>query len=236
MMMFKPMFYPRFFLCLALFMMSGKNSVAEPIALYRLIHLKSSNHLYTTDCNERISVQTQKEYGMEGIAGYVENQKISDSVPLFRLWNGTHHFYTADSGERNKNINEGYSDEGVVGYVSTTPGEGKTKLYRLYNPKSGDHFYTIHDTELQNAVMQFGYNHEGDVGYIWTSGTKCTGQDRIAFPHYRCICYSNIGPDGSSTEAYSGRTCNQFECDRKCKQLYGFNFRFAACQKSPLSP
>jgi serine/threonine protein kinase len=42
-------------------------------------------------------------------------------------------------------------------------------LYRLYNPKTGDHFYTMSIAERNNAVAADGYTYEGIASYVFSS-------------------------------------------------------------------
>ncbi len=49
----------------------------------------------------------------------------------------------------------------VVGNLNTVP------LYRAYNPKTGDHFYTVDLNEYQNATGKLGYTAEGISCYVF---------------------------------------------------------------------
>lgn len=46
------------------------------------------------------------------------------------------------------------------------PSEKLVPLYRLYNPKTGDHFYTVSEKEALNATLELGYKDEGIIGFI----------------------------------------------------------------------
>lgn len=144
---------------------------AEPIALYRLFNQRN-DHFYTANCQEALDARVH-EYGIEGIAGYVESTQIEGTVPLYRLWKPSDHFYTTNANERNGLLAAGYTDEGMVGYIRPAGTPDTTAFYRSFNVNSGDHFYTISKPEHYNAIRQHGYKDEGFAGYVWTTGKKC---------------------------------------------------------------
>ena len=145
---------------------------AEPIALYRLFNHRN-DHLYTTNCQESLDARNN-EYGIEGIAGYVESTQIEGTVPLYRLWKPSDHFYTANPNERNALLAAGYTDEGIVGYIRPAGTPDTTAFYRSFNVTSGDHFYTTSKREHDNAIRKHGYKDEGFAGYIWSTGKQCS--------------------------------------------------------------
>ena len=51
-------------------------------------------------------------------------------------------------------------------------------MYRLWNPKVADHFYTMSAPERDRAVKDLGYTDEGVTGYVYTpvSGPFCGGK------------------------------------------------------------
>ena len=73
----------------------------------------------------------------------------------------------------------GYSDEGTTGYVFSDQEPHSVPLYRLYNSKIFDHFYTTNEAEKDNAAAKLGYNYEGIAGYVYPD-TACG-----ALPLYR---------------------------------------------------
>lgn len=97
----------------------------------------------------------------------------SGTVALYRLFNGTDHFYTADSNERNVAISTyGYRDEGIACYVSQSPTPGTVALYRLANSK--EHFYTADPNERNAAISTYGYRDEGIACYVSQSAASGT--------------------------------------------------------------
>lgn len=70
-------------------------------------------------------------------------------------------------------------------------------LYRLYNGRVVDHFYTTNAAERDNARDRLGYTDEGVAGYVY-GDTECG-----ALPLYRL--YSPGWNDHFYTMSYSER-------------------------------
>ncbi|KAG1806174.1 uncharacterized protein BJ212DRAFT_784925 [Suillus subaureus] len=110
------------------------------------------------------------------------------------------HFYTTNASETNNAVFFlGYSGEGVAAYVfpwylppdrrpSTVP------LYRMYNPKVIDHFYTTSYSEVQSA-KSLGYDYEEISAYVYN--TNICGSVAL----YRL--YSSSGTDHFYTTSAS---------------------------------
>lgn len=84
--------------------------------VYRLIHPKTLERLYTSDKNE-YDILAKRGWKAEGIAFY-SAQGFETNVPLYRLSNpnvtiGAHH-YTTDEKERSTLIQCGWIDEGIA--------------------------------------------------------------------------------------------------------------------------
>ena len=102
--------------------------------------------------------------------GYTYDFRVFEPGPavtmhrLYNQWTGEH-FYTSDSGERDRLTAVGWTYEGV-GW--TAPAEGD-EVYRLYNPyvSGGDHHYTL-DVAERDALVSLGWNDEG-VGWFSSS-------------------------------------------------------------------
>jgi hypothetical protein len=41
-------------------------------------------------------------------------------------------------------------------------------LFRMYNPRAANHFYTTSASERDDAVHNFGYQDDGIAGYVYT--------------------------------------------------------------------
>lgn len=63
---------------------------------------------------------------------------------------------------------KGYFFEGVESYVYKTKIAGSTPLYRLFNAKIVDHFYTASDKE-RTRYLGNGYKSEGITGYVFVN-------------------------------------------------------------------
>ena len=107
----------------------------------------------------------------------VTETKNAPTVPFYRLYNGTDHFYTASASEKNSAIaKSGYSSEGIACYVYENQVDQSGPFYRLYN--GVDHLYTTSNVEKQSAEKA-GYHSEGIACYIYLS------QSNNSSPLYR---------------------------------------------------
>lgn len=148
----------------------------QPVAiakkpLFQLWNNVTSDHMYTTDANEKARLIAGKQYVDQGIAGYLYEKQAAGSTPLYRMWvaNTTNHFYTASKPERDSAIKNGAVDQGIVGYIMTSQVAGTTPLYRLYSAGYPDHYYTA-DINAKNSAQQSfrKYKDEGNVGYVFS--------------------------------------------------------------------
>ena len=107
-------------------------------------------------------------------AGVPPENNCKDSVPLYRFWNSKtgDHFYTTDENEKNTVLTTEewmYTYEGIAAYVYQTQQTNTLPLYRLWNTKNNDHFYTTNETEKNKALEEYIY--EGIAGYACKSAT-----------------------------------------------------------------
>lgn len=84
------------------------------------------------------------------------------------------HFYTISETERDAATAGRYVLEGKVGYVYPNQESAPVPLYRAYNSKSGDHFYTSDLAEYTQAISGLGYSGEGTAGYLYKSAVPGT--------------------------------------------------------------
>jgi hypothetical protein len=142
--------------------------------------------------------------------GWVFKSPVSDpiasTVPLIRLYNPTSndHFYTINQAESNNAQRHGYRFESADMHVfpaNTTPAfctnfsDFCTKLYRTFNPTSGDHIYTTSLAEKNNS-LNVGYQDEG-VAAIVLKKTSAFITGNNTKPLYR-------GYNGSCPQCSSG--------------------------------
>ncbi|KAK0432996.1 hypothetical protein EV421DRAFT_1910428 [Armillaria borealis] len=89
------------------------------VPLYHLLQPTVVDNFYTTDENERNSVQSSG-YKYAGIAAYIYPSAVYGTVPFYRLYNPTvhDHYYTVnENGKKAAAQGGGYVDEGIAGYV-----------------------------------------------------------------------------------------------------------------------
>jgi len=153
------------------------------LPVFRYNHPGIHDHFYTTSSTE-IGTTT---YGQKGNNGYISEGHSFNIfthhhmglVPVFRYYHGTaqDHFYTVNSEEvgtkdTGKTGPNGYSCEGVMGYCSPTEFFGGVPVYRYYNGKTQDHFYTTNPAEVGTtkvgAIGAHGLAFEGILGYVPT--------------------------------------------------------------------
>lgn len=93
----------------------------------------------------------------EGRSGTGTAVAVSTMWRLYNPYTGEH-FYTANDGERNICVYQGWTYEGV-GWDAPDSG---LEVYRLYNPYviGGDHHYTLSASERDACVKQ-GWEYEG---------------------------------------------------------------------------
>merc|ERR1711916_396115 len=92
--------------------------------------------------------------------------------------------------------------EGNVGYVFLRPSPGAVPLYRYYNTKVKDHFYTTNWASLGNAGSD-GWRFEGVQAYIYKE------KESGSIPLYRY--YSAADKDHLYTTNYLGREKDGFK-------------------------
>ncbi|WP_170075928.1 NlpC/P60 family protein [Paraclostridium dentum] len=115
-------------------------------------------------------------YHFENVAFYANSSQSSETVPIYRYYNGTDHFYTPNYNELGSGGN-GYKFENVAFYAYPSQKTGTVPVYRYYN--GTDHLYTSSYNELGNGSN--GYKFEGIAFYAYPSQTDGT------YPVYRCF-------------------------------------------------
>lgn len=101
---------------------------------------------------------------MEGILGYCSPEQIADTIPLYRYWGNSDHFYTLNineigTGTAGEIGNFNYVSEGVACYVWTR--SKISEIHRYFQPTTNDHFYTQNFDELKNGANGYGYEGIG---------------------------------------------------------------------------
>lgn len=122
-------------------------------SMFRLYNPSTGAHHFTTDAREAKALEA---------SGW-KNERIawtcsSHGLPVYRLYNpssGDHHF-TMYPDERTGLIAQGWKDEGIAFHS-----EGKTAIYRLFNPNltQGTHHYVASEAE-RDALVESGWTYE----------------------------------------------------------------------------
>lgn len=143
------------------------------VPLHRYWNPKIGDHFYTVNYNEIGGGKNGYKY--EGVQCEILQYQHSGSTPLYRYWNGKDHFYTTNINEIGTSIpgqkgNHGYESEGTAGFCYPRPGNGLIPLYRYWNSRITDHFYTTNINEIGTATLgqigKHGYKSEGVVCYV----------------------------------------------------------------------
>ena len=109
------------------------------VPLYRAVQPQSGAHLYTIDPAQA----DRAGYRREGIAGYAFDRPVPETVPLYRWRVRRDDFYTtARDGQGCYRL--GYRPEGVACFLYPGPRPGTVPFYRFLDPRTGQHFYTVH--------------------------------------------------------------------------------------------
>lgn len=107
--------------------------------------------------------------GASSIIGYFFNWQVSNTVPLYAVYNSKSkdYFYTTDKEEKREAIeHKGYESKDIAGYIFPESSCGCVALFRLYDFKGCQHFYTTSEEEKQKAIS-WGYKFEGIEGYVF---------------------------------------------------------------------
>ncbi|EJF64996.1 hypothetical protein DICSQDRAFT_52843, partial [Dichomitus squalens LYAD-421 SS1] len=94
-------------------------------------------------------------------------------VPLLRAYSSsaTAHFYTTNATEMDAFINDAdhYISEGVAAQIlpSATQAPTAVPLFRMYNTKSTDYFYTANTTQRDDLLSLGNYVSQGVTGYVY---------------------------------------------------------------------
>lgn len=133
---------------------NGGGVDTSPTYIYRLYNPYSSEHLFTTDANERGTL-VSLGWNDEGI-GWSAPSSGKETYRVFNPYSREHH-YTTDANERDTLVKLGWRYEKVAWYSG-----GNVKLHRLFNPYATTftHHYTKDDNE-KNELVKLGWKYEG---------------------------------------------------------------------------
>ena len=162
--------------CLGM-MTAPSDAVTRLLPIYQYYVPGASDHLYTqktTGIGQSIPGRIGRYNAIaEGIAFSTLSNKEAGTVPLYRYFHPPtgDHFYTTNAREIGTTTpgavgKHGYKNEGTIGYVYPSPRAGTVPLYRYYNGKTNDHFYTIRLERLPYPIAN-SYKYEGIQCYVY---------------------------------------------------------------------
>jgi hypothetical protein len=99
-------------------------------------------------------------------------------VPVYHFESpkNSHHFYTANAGEKNKLITQSSSDwtyKGVSYYAYNRVVDSRLKpVYRFWSDKSGGHFWTISEGEKNKLIAGKVWTYEGPMFYVFAESER----------------------------------------------------------------
>lgn len=90
---------------------------------------------------------------------------------------------------------------------------GTTRLYRLYNPRTGDHFYTTSAIERDNAIAMYGYQDERTECFVFaTQAPGTTSLFRLVNPATGDHFYTASAAERDNTIAAFGYKAEGVAC------------------------
>lgn len=143
-----------------------------------------ADHFYTTNELERNYLLDSTDWIDEGLAGYIFNEPVNGTVPLYRYYNEERndHFLARTQTQRERAEEFGWEYQGIAGYVHPDRAEHTTPLYGQWSPLVNDHFYTINYSETQ-AAMFGGYRRPYIFGWVYTEPYNLTQPVNYDLPY-----------------------------------------------------
>lgn len=131
----------------------------------------------------RIRAEVEDAAGNIGVSetGYFIVEQARTLAEVYRFWSPTNsrHFYTIDTAERDKLINNYahiWTYEGVAFYAFATEAElSATAVFRFWSPSLNSHFYTTSQTERNKLIDLYSpetWVYEGVAFYTYAKGTQ----------------------------------------------------------------
>ena len=137
---------------------SGGKLVGESDT-FRFFDTKDGGHFYTASVAERDQViATRPDLVFEGLSfKSLNDASLTGASPVFRFFDTKDgsHFYTISTAERDQ-VLATRSDlklEGTAFFeFSSSQGNNSTAVFRFFDTKDGDHFYTASEAERDNVL------------------------------------------------------------------------------------
>jgi len=128
-------------------------NLSDPVS--RFYDPSTQAHLYTADSSEVNSLTSNPNsgYTLEGTDFYASLSSQAGLVPVYRFYNPTSqdYFYTASTTEEQSlanNPSSGYNSEGISFYAYAAGSSVESSIYRFFDTKTGQHFYTGNSSEM----------------------------------------------------------------------------------------
>jgi hypothetical protein len=99
-----------------------------------------------------------------GVLCYVNAVQKDDTVPLYRYWDGNHHFYITSQADYDS-LPANYRKDGVICFISTIEKRGLSPLYLLVDPNDGNQSLWITE-EDKDYLIEDGHELKGILGYV----------------------------------------------------------------------
>jgi Repeat of unknown function (DUF5648) len=159
----------------------------------------STTHFLTQSLDEAKAAMANMGATAEGTPFWALSQRADQFVPMYRLNHAARktHLFTTAIDERDAAVNEeGYWGEGIGFWcfaADQPPSSDTQPVFRLYNSKTDDHFYTIDKHETAS-----GYRREGTACQVFN--TQQPGTD----PLHRVLTPSGSHFYTSSAAEFAG--------------------------------
>ena len=151
------------------------------VPVYQFYSDTMRDHFWTITTEEAISLQNAynmgtSTYAYKGVAGYVYQNNVANSVPVYRFWNKKtlDHFYTISETEKQqveKDYKDGKDDYEYEGVAWWAPTSTTKPVYRFFDTVNFNHYYTSDASIYQQltqlyATGQGSYRYEG-IAWYW---------------------------------------------------------------------
>jgi hypothetical protein len=124
------------------------------------------DNFYTTDPKGELALQ--HGYQFLGIACYVFNTQVKNTVPVYRCFSPTSndHFYVTYRPEFDSHVTlHGYKPEHIAWFMFSARQNRSAALNRYRNPATGDHSYST-DDNISKISDFSAYAANGIAGYV----------------------------------------------------------------------
>jgi hypothetical protein len=140
------------------------------VPVYRLYSEDLTVHLFTTDENEKNTLEPTDVWRYEGIAWYVYPDYQNGVVPVYRLYSEglKIHLFTIDENEKDTlEQTDVWRYEGIAWYVFPSWQDSLVPVYRLYSEGLKKHLYTRDENEKNTLNNTDVWRYEGIAYYAY---------------------------------------------------------------------